>query len=202
MTPVDFTTTPTPATLTVVFGATVGDPTANVPDSYAWDFGDGSTGTTINPSHTYAVGGTYRVRLAVTITDDALVVGVHRTSRQISVGVSAVDTRLGIGLVGVSDEFLSRVPGGTTVTPAPVISSLSPNTGTAGGADAVVTITGTGFQPNSVAKWVGAARTTTFISKTSLSFVAPIAAATTGAKAVTVTNADGRTSAGSNVTLS
>lgn len=201
MTPVNITTTPTPATLTVVFGAVVGDPAANAPDSYAWDFGDGTTGTGATPTHTYTVGGTYRVRVAVTITDAALVVGVHRTSRRIEVGVSNVDTR-GIAVEGVSDEFLAKVPGGTTVTAAPVISSLSPNTGTAGGADAVITITGTGFQPTSVAKWVGAARTTTYISKTSLSFVAPISTATTGAKAVTVTNRDGRTSAGSNVTLS
>ncbi|GGD05288.1 PKD domain-containing protein [Nocardioides daphniae] len=37
--------------------------------SYAWTFGDGSTGTGVSPSHTYAAGGTYTVRL--TVTDDA-----------------------------------------------------------------------------------------------------------------------------------
>jgi PKD repeat protein len=36
--------------------------------SYAWDFGDGSTGTGKTASHTYAAAGTYQVRL--TITDD------------------------------------------------------------------------------------------------------------------------------------
>jgi PKD repeat protein len=202
MTPVNITATPTPATLAVAFAAVVGDPDANVPDSYAWSFGDGTTSTSATPTCTYAVGGSYVVRCAVTITDDDLVVGVHKASRRIEVGVSNVDTRLGIPLEGVSAEFLSRTPGGTTVTPAPVISSLSPNSGTAGAADAVCTITGTGFTPSSVARWVGVARTTTYISKTSISFVAPIAAASAGAKAVTVRNADGRVSAGSNFTLS
>ena len=34
--------------------------------SYAWDFGDSSTSTSQNPSHTYAAGGTYNVKLTVT----------------------------------------------------------------------------------------------------------------------------------------
>jgi alpha-tubulin suppressor-like RCC1 family protein len=36
--------------------------------SYAWDFGDGSTATVPKPSHTFATGGSYQVRL--TVTDD------------------------------------------------------------------------------------------------------------------------------------
>ena len=34
--------------------------------SYAWDFGDSTTGTGVTPSHTYAAGGTYQVILTVT----------------------------------------------------------------------------------------------------------------------------------------
>jgi PKD repeat protein len=37
--------------------------------SYAWDFGDGGTGTGVTASHTYVTAGTYTVRLRV--TDDA-----------------------------------------------------------------------------------------------------------------------------------
>lgn len=34
--------------------------------SYAWDFGDGTTGTGVTPSHTYTTGGNYQVSLTVT----------------------------------------------------------------------------------------------------------------------------------------
>ncbi|WP_219093950.1 PKD domain-containing protein [Streptomyces sp. JJ38] len=37
--------------------------------SYAWDFGDGESGSGVSPSHTYAAAGSYEVTL--TVTDDA-----------------------------------------------------------------------------------------------------------------------------------
>jgi PKD repeat protein len=54
-----------------VTGASVGfDGSSSTDDgtitSYAWDFGDGSTGTGVSPSHTYTVSGTYTVALTVT----------------------------------------------------------------------------------------------------------------------------------------
>jgi PKD repeat protein len=52
---------------TITFnGAGSSDPDNNVPLSYAWDFGDGSTGTGVSPSHAYASDGSYTVTLRVT----------------------------------------------------------------------------------------------------------------------------------------
>jgi PKD repeat protein len=39
--------------------------------SYAWTFGDGTTGTGVNPTHVYATAGTYNVTLTVTDDDSA-----------------------------------------------------------------------------------------------------------------------------------
>ena len=39
--------------------------------SYAWDFGDGATGTGAKPDHTYATAGDYTVALTVTDNDGA-----------------------------------------------------------------------------------------------------------------------------------
>ncbi|MFT3970689.1 MAG: PKD domain-containing protein [Micropruina sp.] len=39
--------------------------------SYAWNFGDGNTGSGVGPNHTYAAAGSYRVELTVTDSDGA-----------------------------------------------------------------------------------------------------------------------------------
>lgn len=48
-----------------VDGSASSDPDGTVA-SYAWDYGDGSTGSGVTDSHTYAAGGTYDVKLTVT----------------------------------------------------------------------------------------------------------------------------------------
>ena len=51
-------------------GSGSSDPDGTV-DSYAWDFGDGSTGSGSNPTHTYVTSGTFTVTLTVTDNDGA-----------------------------------------------------------------------------------------------------------------------------------
>jgi subtilisin family serine protease len=62
-------------------GAGSADPDGSIA-SYAWDFGDGRTGTGVRPSHTYATAGTYPVKL--TVTDNSGRTGT--TTRQVQVG--------------------------------------------------------------------------------------------------------------------
>ncbi len=68
--------------------------------SHSWDFGDGSTSTELNPSHTYATKGTYDVTL--TTTNDA---GVSRSITK-GVPVGGVEaTFAAVILNGSIDEF-------------------------------------------------------------------------------------------------
>jgi PKD repeat protein len=59
-----FTATPTSGTAPVNVAFT--DTSVNQPSSWAWDFGDGTTSTAQNPSHSYTTPGTYAVSLTAT----------------------------------------------------------------------------------------------------------------------------------------
>ncbi|HEX4018595.1 MAG TPA: PKD domain-containing protein [Frankiaceae bacterium] len=52
--------------LTCFFDATASTAPGSAIASYSWNFGDGTSGTGVNPSHTYTVGQTYTVTLTVT----------------------------------------------------------------------------------------------------------------------------------------
>lgn len=67
------TTPPTPPTASFVFSVPTGsftvsftDTSTGSPTSWMWNFGDGMTSTVQNPTHTYAVAGTYSVVLVAT----------------------------------------------------------------------------------------------------------------------------------------
>lgn len=69
-----FTADPTSgvAPLTVDFDASGSNDSDGNIVSYAWDFGDGSTGSGMTTSHNYAAAGTYTVMLTVTDNDGAI----------------------------------------------------------------------------------------------------------------------------------
>ena len=63
------------------------DNSTNVPQNWLWDFGDGSSSTLQNPSHTYAASGTYTVKLVVSNT-----VGSDSNTQIVSIVLPAAPT--------------------------------------------------------------------------------------------------------------
>jgi PKD repeat protein len=74
--------TATSTNFTATFNASASKDTDGTIVSYAWTFGDNSTGTGVNPSHTYAAGNTYLVTL--TVTDDRGGTGTMQQSVTVS----------------------------------------------------------------------------------------------------------------------
>jgi RHS repeat-associated protein len=84
--------------LTVSFDATGStDPDGTIA-SYDWDFGDGTTGSGISPSHTYANSGTYEVELTITDNDTSMATaGISLTVTNpggVVAGLNAMDNLL------------------------------------------------------------------------------------------------------------
>jgi PKD repeat protein len=117
-------------------GSGSSDPDGSVA-SYAWDFGDGTTGTGARPSRTYTTAGTYTVTL--TVTDDRA--GTGSTTRQVTVTTAPTTTTL------ASDAFGRSVTGGlgtADVGGAWTLSSSGANYSVAGGEGRIVMRAGGG----------------------------------------------------------
>ncbi len=97
--------------------------------TYAWDFGDGTTGTGVNPSHTYAAGGNYVITLTITnacgtatVTNAVNGIGLaenalgrslsiypNPTSTSVSVSFSVLGSEASVRLLELSGKEVMRV---------------------------------------------------------------------------------------------
>ncbi len=92
----DFTYTKTDLTVDFTDQSTDTDGSIN---SWGWDFGDGSTSTAANPTHTYATDGTYTVGLTVTDDDGA----PDSTSQSVTVSSGSGTVNKYALVIGISD---------------------------------------------------------------------------------------------------
>ena len=129
-----FTATPRPSDpLAYTFDATASTDDGTIA-SYAWAFGDGTTGTGATTSHTYAASGSYTVVL--TVTDDESAAGTAQQALTVGAPGSGAFAEAG-GLAVVEAEHAHEViaRGGQSWEPAPAAGAVGtalgalPNTG-------------------------------------------------------------------------
>ena len=158
--------------------------------------------TTISPATAVAGSGNFTLTITGTNFVNGAVVrwnGSDRTttfvsSTQLTAAIPASD----VATAGTANvTVFNPAPGGgesgavtfTINNPAPTISSISPATAVAGSGNFTLTITGTNFVTNSVVRWNGSPRPTTFVSSTQLTAAIPASdIATAGTASVTVFN--------------
>jgi 6-phosphogluconolactonase (cycloisomerase 2 family) len=88
----------------------------------------------------------------------------HRTAK-VTLCMVALGCLVGCGAGG---GYSNQAPPGANPNPSLAPGSLNPSSAVAGGPGFTLTVTGSGFSSPSIVQWNGSARTTTFVSSTSL----------------------------------
>ncbi|MGB7957381.1 MAG: YDG domain-containing protein [Minisyncoccia bacterium] len=145
-----------------------------------------------NPQFTLTVNGTNFVASSAVNFNNAARATIFVSSSTLTATILASDiTTVGTYPVTVTNP----IPGGgtsnsqtfTILSSAPVLSSISPTSTTAGGAQFTLTLNGSNFFASSTADWNGASLATTYISSTTLTATVPATdIATAGTASVTV----------------
>ncbi|HLK61253.1 MAG TPA: exo-alpha-sialidase, partial [Chthonomonadaceae bacterium] len=125
------------------------------------------------------------------------------SGNQLTASVPASDiTSPGIAFVTVTNPDGTKTGPATFSIEAPAISSLSPNSATAGGSGFTLTVNGNNYLSGAAVNWNGSALTTTFVSGNQLTASVPASdIATAGTANITVTNPGGATSSSATFTI-
>lgn len=160
------------------------------------------TTTSINPTSVTAGGSAFTLTVNGTNFNTQSVVrfnGSNRTTTFISATqLQASITAADIANAGTASiTVFNPTPGGGTSggqtltinNPVPTTTSISPTSTTAGGVAFTLTVNGTGFNTQSIVRWNGSNRTTTFVSATQLqASITAADIANAGSATVTVFN--------------
>jgi hypothetical protein len=161
-----------------------------------------NTATAGQAGFTLTVNGTGFISGAVVQWNTTALTSTFVSATQLTATVTAsLVATAGSATVTVTENGVTSNGVTFTIAPPPVITSLSPNTATAGQAGFTLTVNGTGFISGAVVQWNTTALTSTFVSATQLT--APVTAslvATAGSATVTVTE-NGVTSTGATFTI-
>jgi PKD repeat protein len=121
------------------------------PYSYAWTFGDGTSSTAKDPTHTYASAGTYSVRLVVT---DSQLRSSQRTYNVVvyplpdciitspsPVCAGSTGNTASVANAGTGATYTWTITGGTITSPSPYTNSITWTAGSVSIASIKVTVT-------------------------------------------------------------
>ena len=159
--------------------------------------------TSLSPTSTTAGGATFTLTVNGSNFNSGAVVNWNVTALATtfvsSIQLTATVTAGLIAAVGSASITVQDPIGGPSsaaqfpiTAPTPTITTLSPNSATAGGNGFTLTVNGTNFLTGAVVNWNGAPQTTTFVNGTQVTAAIPAALIASGGSAsITVTNTSG-----------